>query len=86
MVYIDCYTVSLLAGLNHSISVPTSPRLPSNYNPTGVIGHKIDHRYIHTYTCHIQAYIQLYIGDLLSAGLLVIFTLGSTSVIIVRRL
>ena len=35
---------SLAGQLHHSISVPTSPRLPSNYNPTGVIGHKIDHR------------------------------------------
>ena len=29
-----------------SMNVPISPRQLSNYNPTGVIGHKIDHRSI----------------------------------------
>ena len=34
--------------INQSVSVPTSPRLTTNYNynPTGVIGHNIDHRFV----------------------------------------
>ncbi|XP_019848730.1 PREDICTED: uncharacterized protein LOC109580226 [Amphimedon queenslandica] len=39
-------TINTTTGDHNSTSVPTSPRIPTNYNPTGVMGHKIDHRFI----------------------------------------
>ena len=43
--YDDFYSPPLFPSVNHhSTSVPTSPRVPSEYNPTGVMGHAIRHR------------------------------------------